>query len=204
MVTPLPTRSRSLRPSGRRVLWLASQGLTYRQCARVMGVSVTTAARIGNEAIWAVGATNITHAVTLALLAGEIGRWEDCGTHVGYQRHRRDRDTPDPACLIAKAEHDRQARRRPKLAEVPPPGEWSWLRAGQHFRSCAVADAHQAPKVVRLLGFEPDPKYVQVVNTGTGRHGKMSIRRLHREGVTWQGRERRSGYLLMDPAELYE
>lgn len=200
-VTPVTTPG--LRPQGRRILWMASQGYTYARMARVLGISETAARRNGYEANWALGAQNITQAVAIALLRGVIGRWEDCGSHAAYQRHRREKDTPDPACLLAKAEYDRQARRGPGLSDLPPVGEWSWVRAGQHFRSMEQNDDHQRPKVIRILGFESDPEYVQVINIRNGRSGRVSVKRLHRELVTRLRQDRRSGYLLMEPHEVY-
>lgn len=110
MGIPNPPVVRRLSERDREVLWMVSQGLTYFQIGRRLDMEEKGAQSAARRAMYKLGAHNVAQAVTLALLNGEIGRWRDCGTHAVYQRHRKLHQTADPACLIAKAAHDRAYR----------------------------------------------------------------------------------------------
>ncbi len=110
MATPNPPTSRRLSDRDREVLWMMSQGMTYYEVGRRLGMAEQGAKSASRRAMHKLGAVNIVHAVTIALLNGEIGRWPECGTHGVYQRHRKLHQTADPACLAAKAAYDRKYR----------------------------------------------------------------------------------------------
>lgn len=117
MAIPNPPVLRRLSDRDRKVLWMMSQGMTYFEVGRKLGMAEQGAKSAARRAMSKLGAQNIVHAVTIALLRGEIGRWESCGTHAAYQRHRKLHQTADPACLVAKAEYDRGYRAEQMRAE---------------------------------------------------------------------------------------
>lgn len=71
-MTVLPSRPRPLTPSERVYLRDAAKGLTAQQSADRRGVTVNTVLSMLKRAKAALGATNITHAVALAVTTGEI------------------------------------------------------------------------------------------------------------------------------------
>jgi DNA-binding CsgD family transcriptional regulator len=117
----------------RKLLWLMSRGLTYREAAVSLCLAHQSTKALGAQAIRKMRATNITQAVALALLEGHIGRWEDCGKHAAYQRHRRLHLTADAACLMAKAEYDAAYRKHVQEKGTPhEPGTGARVFRGHH------------------------------------------------------------------------
>lgn len=108
----VPGSGPELTEAERRLLYSMAHGARYKQVAHAEGVHVQTVKARGFRAVHKLGAATLAEAVAIALLDGLIGRYEDCGTHAAYQRHRRRREHPDALCLSAKAEHDRAYRAR--------------------------------------------------------------------------------------------
>jgi DNA-binding CsgD family transcriptional regulator len=182
-----PVPSRELTARDREVLWLMSQGMTYSQVGRRLGMAEQGAKSAARRVMFKLGALSIAHAVALALLEGWIGRWQGCGTHAAYQRHRKLHHTADPACLMAKARHDRDYRAGiPAVLPAPAPGS---AAAGQVYRSAS------GPKQVRVVAVTADGLRADVTDLATGRPSRVLTDSLHQTSHTKYGSPRRTGYV---------
>lgn len=94
----------------RYTLWHLAQGMTYGSLARKRGRHVQTLKAEGARILVKLRAHNMTQAVFLAVDAGIIGRYLDCGTRNAYLRHRRRGESTCMACRLDNAEHSRAQR----------------------------------------------------------------------------------------------
>lgn len=186
MGTPNPPAVRRLSSRDREVLWMMSQGMTYTQVGRKLGMTEQGAKSASRRAMLKLRAVNIVQAVSVALLEGEIGRWRGCGTHATYQRHRRMYQTADPACLIGKAAHDRAQRsgepwRSQPLPLAVEPEQW-YRRA-------------DSGKTIRIVSVDPAAMRVDAVDVRTNRPTRVLIKYLHQSRFTKTGVQRRYEYV---------
>jgi DNA-binding CsgD family transcriptional regulator len=179
-----PPPRRDLTVRDREVLWMVSQGMTYSQVGRRLGMPRSRVQGITRRTMARLGAASITQAVAVALLEGQIGRWPDCGSHATYQRHRKHRQTADPACMMAKAAYDR-GRSDPGTPRVGP-GELYWHRV--------------TGKTIRVESVDPDGVRADVVDTVTGNRTRRLTTTLHQDGFTAYGAPRR-GYIRIKEEE---
>jgi DNA-binding CsgD family transcriptional regulator len=186
MGTPNPPSTGRLAARDREVLWMMSQGMTYSQAGRRLGMTEQGAKSASRRAMMKLGVVNIVQAVTVALLEGEIGRWRGCGSHAAYQRHRRLHQTADPACLIGKAAYDRAQRAgepwvsRPLPLAVEPE---QWYRRAD------------SGKTVRITAVDPAAMRVDAVDVRTNRPTRVLVKYLHQSPFTKTGVKRRYEYV---------
>jgi DNA-binding CsgD family transcriptional regulator len=173
------------------VLWLMSQGLTYYQVGHKLGMSEQGAKSAARRVMIRMGSRNITHAVSVGLLEGLIGRWPECGTHAAYQKHRRLYQTADPACLIDKARHDRAQRAGETWVPLRKPSE---IIPDQLYRHPVTG------KTLRVTAVEGER--ADVVDVRTNRPGRMLLRSLQQSPFTKSGTRRRYEYVRIKEEEL--
>lgn len=93
------------------VLQRVALGDTYQQAGRRLCLTESAARNAGWRAVHRLEARNITHAAVLALTAGLVHPYP-CGDVRTYRWHLRRGERPDPACLRAEADYQRDWRAR--------------------------------------------------------------------------------------------
>jgi DNA-binding CsgD family transcriptional regulator len=186
MGTPNPPPVRRLSGRDREVLWLMSQGMTYSTVGRRLGMTEPGAKSAARRAMLKLGAVNIVQAVAVALLEGEIGRWQGCGTFATYQRHRRLYQTADPACLVGKAAHDRAQRAGQAWDSDTLPLA---VRRDQWYERA------DSGKTIRITGVDLEAMRVDAVDVYTNRPTRVLIKYLHQSRYTKTGVRRRYEYV---------
>jgi DNA-binding CsgD family transcriptional regulator len=185
---PNPPAARRLSVRDREVLWMMSQGMTYFEVGRKLGMAEQGAKSAARRAMGKLGARNIVHAVTISLLSGEIGRWRGCGSHAAYQRHRKLHQTADPACLMGKAEYDRGYRAG---EEAGPFKASAVVSPGQEYRHAVTG------RTIRIESVDTDRVRVCAVDVETGRVTRVLTDTFYTSRWTSYGAERRTGYVLI-------
>lgn len=96
--------------------YLAIEGLSYREIARVTGYTTRSVEMTGWRMRTKVGARTNAHAVHLALAAGFLGTRRQCGTRGGVGQHERHGEELCIRCRIFwrpyRADIKRRARER--------------------------------------------------------------------------------------------
>jgi DNA-binding CsgD family transcriptional regulator len=95
-------------------------GASYRQVARLWGVSEITVRGHGHRVLRKLGANSIAHAVHLAHCEGLL-RPERHGDHAGYEAHRRRGEVPCPLRRTGERAY-RNGRKARSAAESPERG----------------------------------------------------------------------------------
>lgn len=103
--TQSTARRKGLTEQQRSALWYASQGYALDSIATEMFTTLDQVKNLLNTSFTVLGASNLVHAVALALHQGYIGRYCDCGTHLAYLRHVGRDEVVD---LLCKQAHYRQ------------------------------------------------------------------------------------------------
>lgn len=190
-MTHYPPPARQLTVRDREVLWLMSKGMTYMQVGRRLGMAEQGAKSAARRVMHKMGVGNIVQAVAVGLLEGHIGRWQGCGTHAAYQRHRKLHHTADPACLMAKAAHERRYRAGGSPEEAPA----QVIRPEQEYRRADNG------KHIRIEAVDPDGVRVDAVDVSTGRPTRILTDYLYASRWTRNGKPRRYGYVLTEEQE---
>lgn len=113
--TQSTARQQGLTGQQRSALWYASQGYVLDSIASEMLLTLTEVKNLLNTSFTVLGASNLVHAVALAIHRGEIGRYCDCGTHLAYLRHVGRDEVID---LLCKAAHYREVMGQNRFTTV--------------------------------------------------------------------------------------